>query len=182
VVAWLGLEDYHVDPQATNGLSAFELNDDIRRLPPLPGPSWWRRLTGDSERRVFASGIAYGPEQVAVRNGAMKSILHLRNDAAELYDLHNDPAELSPVADDGLALEFNTAAGDYLDLPVIYGEGANRELDRDQLDELKSIGYLQGVEDETPAQPDPDTRPPGETANLPQSDQDAPDDYQSDEQ
>ena len=125
VVAWLGL-------------SLPEVRFSGQYLPPL-GPG------RDSDQPLFASGIAYGPEQVAVRKGVEKSIYSLPRDEMEIYDLDTDPGELAPLDDAGLSFEFITLTGDYLELPPRY-TGATSELSASQIEELKAIGYLQGVE------------------------------------
>ncbi len=112
-------------------------------LPPLYR-DWFHR---SRDRVLHASGIAYGPPQVATRQGDLKSIFSLHDDGFEIFDLHTDPGERNPVDDDGLLLQFQTLAGDYLELPAQFS-GARAELEEGQLEDLKAIGYLQGVEEE----------------------------------
>jgi hypothetical protein len=55
-------------------------------------------------------------------------------------------------------LAFDTLTGDYLELTpfsACSGAGGERQLSSEQLEQLKSIGYLQGVE-EPSATEDPD--------------------------
>jgi len=112
-------------------------------LPPL-----YRDWFGRSKDRVMhASGIAYGPPQVATRQGDLKAIVSLTDDGFEVYDLRTDPGERHPLHDDGLLLEFQTLAGDYLERPAVFAS-ARGELGEGQLEDLKAIGYLQGVENE----------------------------------
>jgi len=107
------------------------------------------------DRQVWASGIAYGPEKISSRTGKMKSIFSLRDDRFEFYDLDADPGELAPIDDDNLIMAFDTLTGDYLEM-----EGRNQyatsqldssQLKSSQLNDLKAIGYLQGVESESQA-------------------------------
>ena len=129
-----------------------------RPMPPTGAPR-------ASEDELFASGIAYGPQQVAVRKGAMKSIFSLTREELEIYNLALDPAELNPLQDQGLGFEFGTLTGDYLELPARY-TGATGELSAAQIEDLKAIGYLQGVEESapppTPAKPDEQPEPQAE--------------------
>jgi arylsulfatase A-like enzyme len=131
VAAWLGLNE-------------LELEVSGQPLPPLAnnGPD------AAQDRLLFASGIAYGPEQVAVRKGMLKSIFHIVSDRFEIYDLVADPGESQGLTDQGLSFEFDTLTGDYLEMPSLATSSEGR-LAEGQLEELKAIGYLQGVEEET---------------------------------
>jgi hypothetical protein len=136
LVAWLELENANIEVSG-------------KGLPPLDQSfSSFAR-----DRQVWASGIAYGPEKISSRTGKMKSIFSLRDDRFEFYDLEADPGEFSPVDDDKLIMAFDTLTGDYLEM-----EGRNQysadklasgQLKQDQLDDLKAIGYLQGVVSES---------------------------------
>lgn len=143
ILAWLELE---IEPPPTSG----ELLPPLRR-------DWFG---GGGERVIYASGIAYGPEQVAARRGERKSIFSLADDRFEFYDLDADPAERDPLRDDALVFEFDTLTGDYLELPPIAAATAGG-VDASQLEDLKAIGYLQGVEAEPGAQqaPAPEASP-----------------------
>jgi arylsulfatase A-like enzyme len=133
----------------------FELENSGSAISGVTLPALHQGRTDSWEDRVVqASGIAYGPEQVATRKGALKSIFLLDSDEFEIYDLLNDPQEVSPLSEDGLLLEFETLTGDYLERePIVVG--VRGELDSGQLEDLKAIGYLQGVEEE--AEPGSDT-------------------------
>jgi arylsulfatase A-like enzyme len=120
-------------------------------LPPL---SRGRKST----HPVFASGIAYGPERIATRMDSDKSVYAMRDQSYRFFDLASDPAEQQPLDSDALVLAFDTLTGDYLELTPFSassGAGGERQLSSEQLEQLKSIGYLQGVE-EPSATEDPD--------------------------
>jgi len=113
-----------------------------RLLPLGPGAS-----TGvTTERSLFASGIAYGSEAVASREGHEKSILYLQDQRFELYDLSTDPDERYPLQENGRIMRADVLTGDYLDL-ASQSLAYRPELDEAQLEKLKSIGYLQGVDE-----------------------------------
>jgi hypothetical protein len=117
-------------------------------------PPFTRRWFGAGDDRVvYASGIAYGPEQVATRRGGSKFIFSLNDDVFEFYDLAADPLEQSPLSDAGLQFEIDTLTGDYLELMPI-ADLTQGALGEEQLEDLKAIGYLQGVEEESSDQPD----------------------------
>jgi arylsulfatase A-like enzyme len=141
VLAWLGI-------------SVPEAKFSGQYLPPL-GPG------RQADEPLFASGIAYGPEQVAVRKGVEKSIYSLPRDQLEIFNLRNDPGEFEPLDDPGLFFDFTTLTGDYLELPARY-TGATGELSASQIEDLKAIGYLQGVE----ASPAPASEQQGDAAPI----------------
>lgn len=104
-------------------------------------PDW------SGERHLYASGIAYGPQQIATRAGDIKAVWHQRNEQIELFDLNNDPLEKSPVDNPELVLRFDPLLGDYAEIePTAVAEAP--ELDAEQIEHLKSIGYLQGVDED----------------------------------
>jgi len=107
-----------------------------------------------TERALYASHMAYGPEQIAVRAGSRKSVWNTVSDSSQYFDLSADPLEQQPLQTDELVLQFDQLTGDYLDLAGI-GTGLAPEIDKEQLQHLKAIGYLQGDDsdntDNTPA-------------------------------
>jgi arylsulfatase A-like enzyme len=142
LIAWLELENADID---VNG----------KWLPPLK-----KSFFGFSrERQVWSSGIAYGPEKISSRSGNMKSIFSLQDDRFEFYDLDADPKEYAPIDDDSLIMAFDTLTGDYLEMKSDKQYSTNRQastrMEQGQLDELKAIGYLQGVESESQAVEEP---------------------------
>ena len=83
----------------------------------------------------------------------MKSIFSLQDDRYEFYDLDADPGEDAPIDDDSLIMAFDTLTGDYLEMED-RNQYSTEQLDSsqmepDQLDDLKAIGYLQGLESES---------------------------------
>lgn len=132
IVAWLELD-------------APDLEFSGELLPPLRRKFFWL----PDDRTVYASGIAYGPEKIATRHQDSKSIFSIRDERYEFFDLELDPLELEAIEDDSLVMAFDTLTGDYLDRKDS-NRLASRELDSRQLEDLKSIGYLQGVEAAAP--------------------------------
>ncbi len=98
-----------------------------------------------AERVMFASGIAYGPNAIAAREGDIKAIMSMRESDFQYFDLGADPAEQHPVESDALTMRFDTLVGDYVELQAEH-QLASPDIDSDLLEHLKSIGYLQGVE------------------------------------
>lgn len=116
-----------------------------------PGAFSWseasRRFPAEPDRDLFASGIAYGPEQMAVISDGLKLIWHEADNAREFYNLADDPLENNPIPGDAVAAadELDAELGGYFDwfdsqdyLPP--------QLSDDVVDRLKGVGYLQGVE------------------------------------
>lgn len=101
----------------------------------------------ESDRPLFASGIAYGPEQMAVIDGTAKLIWHQVDNTREYYDLAADPPERDPE------LDMPARVADRLDddLDRYFGWFDSRdylppELTDEVVEKLKGVGYLQGVE------------------------------------
>jgi len=136
LVAWLELEDANIEVSG-------------KWLPPLRKSFF--SFSGD--RQLWASGIAYGPEKISSRTGHMKSIFSLRDDRFEFYDLDADPDEHAPIDNDSLMMAFDTLTGDYLEMEdrnqYSMGQPGSNQMEPDQLDDLKAIGYLQGVDSES---------------------------------
>jgi len=101
----------------------------------------------DPPRIVYASGIAYGPEQTMVREGHLKSILYYPDLHSDYFDLALDPGEKQPLQRDYLTMRFDVLAGDYAEMKKD-GYTAAPGLDTQTLKQLQSIGYLQGVEEQ----------------------------------
>lgn len=95
------------------------------------------------DRRLFASGIAYGPEQIAVLADGWKYVWHEADGRSLLYDLRRDPAEKRPVEEPEVmaVLEpeldryFDWFSQDRFEIPTLTDE---------QVEQLKGVGYLQG--------------------------------------
>lgn len=142
LVAWLELEN-------------VDLEVSGKWLPPLR-----KSFSNPSmDRQVWASGIAYGPDKISSRTGNMKSIFSVRDDRFEFYDLEADPDEHAPIDDDSLITAFDTLTGDYLEMEdrnqYVSGQLDSSQMEPDQLDDLKAIGYLQGVESKSAADEEP---------------------------
>ncbi|MCF6239207.1 MAG: sulfatase-like hydrolase/transferase, partial [Candidatus Marinimicrobia bacterium] len=110
-----------------------------------------------TERAVFASNMAYGPEQITVRQGSKKSIWNTVNDRLRFFDLTVDQNEKKPIKSDDLVMRFDQLNFDYFEMGS-NGVGVQPEINQEQLAHLKAIGYLQGaqsnISDET-ITPDP---------------------------
>ena len=110
-----------------------------------------QRWPGNSERNLFASGIAYGPQQMAVIEGPTKLIWHQIDNSREFYNLQTDPMELNPDASsmpDKQAARLDDALDRY------FGWYDSREflppeLTDEVIEKLKGVGYLQGVESDS---------------------------------
>ncbi len=106
--------------------------------------------TDAEPRTVYASGIAYGSEEIAVRQGNLKSILYYPDEHFEYFDLATDPDERHPLQNDQLTMRFDVLAGDYVEMKSAAPAAAGPSIDSQTLEDLKSIGYLQGVEEQAP--------------------------------
>ncbi len=97
-------------------------------------------LTG--ERRLYASGIAYGPPQAAVVDGARKAILFRCPPASLVFDEEADPAERHPVTSGGnekLAALLDSYLSQEGDRPAV-----PMSVSSERLATLRSVGYLRG--------------------------------------
>ena len=63
----------------------------------------------------------------------------------DFFDLDIDPLEKSPIQSDELIYTLEPLIGDYMEMETP-AEVATPEISDEQLEELKSIGYLQGVD------------------------------------
>ncbi|MDT8408926.1 MAG: sulfatase [Wenzhouxiangellaceae bacterium] len=116
-----------------------------------PGPFEWQGQPAmqkdEHGRDLFASGIAYGPEQMAVINGGSKLIWRQVDNSREYYDLRADPLETRSVApaSDQRADALDASLDRYFDW---FGsqEYLPPELSDDSIEKLKGVGYLQGIE------------------------------------
>ena len=118
-------------------------------LPGTPLPAGTDPVRSHEDpRTVYASGIAYGPEAIATREGQFKSIMRYPGEGFEYYDLSRDPDEKYPLKSNNLTMRFDVLTGDYIDM-TIQSLVSSPELDAQTLEHLKSIGYLQGVEEQS---------------------------------
>jgi arylsulfatase A-like enzyme len=133
-----------VVPSALNWLG---IDQSDRPLPGINLPAGTDPMSADEDSRIiYASGIAYGPEAIAAREGQLKSILRYPEENFEYFDLTKDPGEKHPVKSDRLTMQFDVLTGDYVDMKS-ESLAFRPELDAKTLEHLKSIGYLQGVEE-----------------------------------
>ncbi len=168
LVAWLELEDADI-----------EISGEW--LPPLRKSIF----SFSRDRQVWSSGIAFGPEKVSSRSGNMKSIFSLRDDRFEFYDLDIDPDEHVPIDDDSLIMAFDTLTGDYLEMEghnqYASGQLDPNQMEPDRLEDLKAIGYLQGVEPASQADEEPAPQKNEAQGDESQSDQEQNSDAQNGE-
>ena len=138
-----------VETPALN-LAGTSLTPALHNTPVHPDrlPQYLRPEKG-GERPVFSSGIGYGPNQIAVREGTSKAIRHMTREEEMYFDLESDPKELSPLnkAMPEIML-FDRMIGDYQELKLDI-DAAAPDLTAEQVEKLKAIGYLQGAEGET---------------------------------
>lgn len=131
IISWLGVKE-----------PSTELPG--RLLPGVSGSS----VDTWSERVIYASGLAYGPQAVAARQQNQKAIHYLPLNEIEYFDLNQDPLETRSQGSAAQIMAFDVLVGDYLDLPNALPR-ASGTVDADHLKKLQAIGYLQGVEVET---------------------------------
>lgn len=102
----------------------------------------------EEPRPIYSSGTGYGHERVAVRQGDMKSVLRRTDRSSRYFDLATDPLEQNAIqVGDGWLMAFDRMTGDYTELTAAY-LAKSPELSAEQIERLKSIGYLQGVNNE----------------------------------
>lgn len=138
-----------VETPALN-LAGTSLTPALHNTPVHPDrlPQYLRPEKG-GERPVFSSGIGYGPNQIAVREGPAKAIRHMTREEEMYFDLESDPKELSPLNKTiPEIMLFDRMIGDYQELELDI-DAAAPDLTADQVEKLKAIGYLQGAEGET---------------------------------
>lgn len=127
VARWLGID---FSPDAWPG---YYLESTMAPLPEV------------ADRVLFASSISYGEEQVSIRRGDRKSIWYAASDASDFFDLERDPGERHPLSAPPWALQFDGHLLDYVDSkPGLPSRPS--ELTDEQIRQLQSIGYMQGVD------------------------------------
>jgi hypothetical protein len=128
-------------------MSWLEVDYSDERWPGIVLPAGDAGARTENGRVIYASNVAYGPESIAVINDRIKAMYWPASDQFMFFDRHADPKEKSPISSDELILEFSSLAGDYLEMRSQL-EDTVPELQAEQVQELKAIGYLQGVEDD----------------------------------
>lgn len=124
------------------GLSGDDAGFDGRSLRAL--------VDGEGERfddPVYASSIAFGPEQITVLRGDLKRTVHLATGDRSLYDLGRDPDELDPLDRHAAARELDRLLERYRERSRPVERRAPR-LTPAEVHHLQSLGYLEQVEPE----------------------------------
>jgi hypothetical protein len=122
---------------------------------------------GAEERVLYASGIAYGEQQVSVRRGNQKSVWFAEARDSDFFDLATDPAEVQPLGAPRWALHFDGYLVDYTD-SIRATTSAPATISDQQIKRLQAIGYLQNADTkEAASEPDPesDESPPQGSAS-----------------
>lgn len=163
VVDWMGVS---LPEQVEYPGHSF--GDDVERQ--QPGAFVWSedslRFPAEHDRQLFASGIAYGPEQMAVISEGYKLIWHEADNTREFYNLPKDPLENNSLSGDEVPIADALDAG--LDAYFDWFSSQDYlppELSDDVVERLKGVGYLQGVEssggdDESESQEEPEQEEP----------------------
>ena len=99
------------------------------------------------DRPLFATRIAYGPEQASLIRLPWKRISHYSGDG-ELYDLLEDPRESDSRDEPAVAPELDAQIAAWLgrESPALANPPA---LSQEQIERLQALGYLEGVAPET---------------------------------
>lgn len=143
ILNWFGLEA----PGASfDGESINDLQRD--EAPPFAWSNYEATAWPDMERKIFASGIAYGPEQIAVLTDGWKYLWHEATGASALFNLREDPHEHKSQSNADIVSRLEPALDRYFQwLSANKTEAAN--LSDEQIQELKGVGYLQGADSAT---------------------------------
>jgi len=115
----------------------------------LPGLPLGSLLAGGEKpaRALYSSGIAYGTRQIALFDGRWKRV-HLPGPGrARLFDLQSDPSEKEPIEDRQLALALDRLLSRHLSLAAPATGGASPDISPEFLEQLQSLGYLDGAVD-----------------------------------
>jgi len=128
-------------------LAWLDIEHPTTALPGIRLPAGADSPRKDTDPRVvYASGIAYGAEEIAAREGSLKSVLHYPDMNYEYFDLDQDPEEKHPLQSNQLTMRFDVLTGDYIDMKNESFSTTDPNIDTKTLEQLKSIGYLQGVD------------------------------------
>ena len=137
---WLGLE-------AEAALDGQSLLPWLERGTPAPAP----------DRALYATRIAYGPEQTAVLRGAWKQISYGRS-MTELFDLSRDPGETQPLQG-GPSAELSAQLAEW-SARAPAATAAPPTLSSEQLERLRSLGYLGGAPSGEKGEAESESAPP----------------------
>ncbi|HEX8410150.1 MAG TPA: sulfatase-like hydrolase/transferase [Thermoanaerobaculia bacterium] len=97
---------------------------------------------GASERALFASSIAYGADQTAVRIGRWKRIAAACPPARMTFDLRRDPLEAYPLIATDLATRLDAELAKFEQERVRPGKPGT--VTPEERERLRAIGYLTG--------------------------------------
>lgn len=126
VLDWLGL-----DPAP--GLDGRSLAPWLAGKAPPP----------EIDRPLFATGIAYGPQQASLVRLPWKRIWRGPEDG-ELFSLRDDMREQAPLAEPARAAALDAAIAAWLGAETP-APAPPPELSQEQIERLQSLGYLEGV-------------------------------------
>jgi len=109
------------------------------------GVSWLDAVAGRDDRNehpLFASAIAFGPQQVSVVRGDWKRIVHLAGGERSLYDLASDPGEESPLERSSVESELDALFDEYV-VQTRKRVSDAPQLSPEEIRRLQSLGYLE---------------------------------------
>ena len=106
-----------------------------------------------TDREIYASGIAYGPEQMAVLRDGWKFVWHHEKNQTQLFNLTQDPGERRPEQQQQISQIMDPLLDRYLSW-FDNNQYQAPDFSEQQLQHLKGVGYLQGLEQKDVAQKD----------------------------
>ena len=141
VLHWLGVEDQY-EFAGVSQAEATRQNQQAFDWSQTGNPEAIK-----TEREIFASGIAYGPEQMAVLRDGWKFVWHLGSDQTQLFNLTQDPGEQHPEQQQEISQIMDPLLDRYLGW-FDSNQFKAPDISDEQLQHLKGVGYLQGLEEE----------------------------------
>ena len=138
-------------------VSLLDVAPTIADVMELPVPGSFRgvslsgEMTGDRELWSETEHTIDGTHKLSLRRGASsgKAIFSVRDDEVdvELFDLRQDPGELEALSDGEMTERVEQRLRDYLAAAALAREGKgetpNVELDPEERERLRSLGYIQ---------------------------------------
>ncbi|HXA19566.1 MAG TPA: sulfatase-like hydrolase/transferase [Thermoanaerobaculia bacterium] len=113
----------------------------LKRPATLPGLTL-SELQRAPQRTLFASGVAYGPPQFAVRSGRWKRIITINPPVSYTFDLENDPDEENPAGLPDVSRTLDVKLLEYTRRTP--PQSATAHVEGPDLERLRSLGYLTG--------------------------------------